>query len=772
MQVFSGNSPPNATAKFRRPCMKNIRLNDYSLTGRDAALAIEKGLAEATWYAPAVSKREIRELLERRDGPAIRDTLLWFGLIIALGVGGFMLWGTWWAVVPFLFYGVLYASTSDARWHECSHGTPFKTDWMNDALYEIASFMVLRESIPRRWTHTRHHSDTLIVGRDPEIAVRRPPRLFSMFLKLFGLNTIPAYVRQVLVHCTGRLTVDEKTYIPESDYGKVVLRARLYVLIYAGVAGLAVYCGSILPLMYVGLPAVYGVWFLPIYTHPQHAGLAENVLDHRLNSRTIYMNPINRFFYWHMNYHLEHHLFPLVPYYNLHRLHELVKADLPKPYSGLIEAWREIIPAVLRQVRDPAYYVRRELPTPSAAPTAKHIFTAKGRAVDGWVEICASGFLGKEDVIRFDHEEKTYAVYRTADGALYATDGVCTHGNTHLADGLLRGTLIECPKHNGRFDVTDGSPRRPPVCIGLKTYKTREHDGKIFIDPSSAGGSGLRATETTYQFRVVSNDNVATFIKELVLEPEADSPALEYRPGDYLQFEVPAYDEIRFREIAVAPPFAEIWASQGVFAFRAENPLPVRRNFSIANRPGTDERLRFNVRISTPPPGLECSAGVGSTYLHRLKPGDAIAAVGPFGSFHIQPGEGEMIYLGGGAGMAPLRSHLAHLFETERTARRVSFWYGARSLRESFYREYFAELAGRFPNFSFHLALSEPLPEDNWTGHTGLIHEVLFRQYLAAHPAPRDVDYYLCGPQAMIRAAVKMLTDLNVDRERIAFDEF
>ena len=256
---------------------------------------------------------------------------------------------------------------------------------------------------------------------------------------------------------------------------------------------------------------------------------------------------------------------------------------------------------------------------------------------NGWVEICASSFLRREDVIRFDHEGKTYAIYRTADGNLHATDGLCTHSNAHLADGFVSGTLIECAKHNGRFDITDGSPRRLPVCVALKTYKAREHDGKIFLDLNSAGGCGLVQPTTTYAFRVVSNDNVATFIKELVLEREPGSPLLDYQPGDYLQFDIPAYDEISFAEIAVNAPFAEIWKAQGVFDFRAENGLPIRRNFSMASDPSVDKQLRFNVRVSTPPRGQDCSAGAGSTYLHRLKPGDKVTAVGPFGTFHIKP---------------------------------------------------------------------------------------------------------------------------------------
>jgi Na+-transporting NADH:ubiquinone oxidoreductase subunit F len=759
------------------PAATAIRLSDYSLVGKDTAQAIEQGLAEATWYTSPVSKDQMRQLLQRRDGPAIRDTLIWFGLLIVSGVCACRLWqaGSWWAVAPFMVYGVIYGSTSDSRWHESGHGTAFKTDWMNNVLYEIASFMVMRESTVWRWSHTRHHSDTIIVGRDPEIAVPRPPNLRAIFRNFFGLNNIPKYFRNVLLHATGRITPEEKTYLPESEYGKVFVRARIYLLIYAGVIGLAIHMGSLLPLMFIGLPNLYGAWLMSIYGYTQHAGLAENVLDHRLNCRTVYMNPIHRYLYWNMNYHLEHHMFPLVPYHNLPRLHELVKTDTPTPYAGLFEAWREIIPAVLRQVKDPAYHIKRKLPTPtvrSDAPATAHIFTAKGQPVNGWIEVCVSHFLKKEDVIRFDHDRKTYAIYRNAEGGLYATDGICTHGNTHLAAGLVKGNLIECPKHNGRFDITDGSPKRHPACVGLETYKTREHDGKIFIDPGSAGGCGLARATTTYKFRVVSNDNVATFIKELVLEPEPGSPLPPYQPGDYIQIDIPAYGEIAFNEIAVKPPFAEVWKAQHVFDFRSESTVPFRRNYSLATNPATDKQLRFNVRIATPPRGQDCLAGAGSAYVHRLKPGDHVTAIGPFGSFHIKPGNAEMVYIGGGSGMAPLRSHLSHLFETLKTGRRVSYWYGTRSRQEVFYQDYFENLARQFPNFSFHLALSEPQPEDNWSGPTGFIHEVLAEEYLKRHANPAGVEYYLCGPPAMIQATKGMLQDIGVSESHIAFDEF
>ncbi len=470
----------------------------YSLVGENTILALQKGLAEATWYTSPVPKEKMRELLERRDGPAIRDTLLWFGILISAGVCGYFLWqaGSWWAAVPFIIYGAIYASTSDPRWHEAGHGTAFKTDWMNNALYEIASFMVMRESVPWRWSHVRHHSDTIIVGRDPEIAVPRPPDIAGLLLSFFSLKTIPKYFHHVVLHCLGRITPEEKTYLPESEYAKAFLRARIYLLIYLSVLGLAIYFRSLLPLMYIGFPQLYGAWLQPIYGYTQHAGLAENVLDHRLNCRTLYMDPINRFLYWNMNYHVEHHMFPLVPYHNLPRLHELVKADMPKPYRNLFDAWREIIPAVLRQVKDPAYYVERKLPTPTLSPNVSpgpRTFTAKGRAVNGWVEVCVSGFLKPEDVIRFDHGGRTYAIYRAADGGLYATDGLCTHGRAHLAEGFVKGKLIECPKHNGRFDFTDGSPQRKPACVALQGFPAREHDGKIFLQltPLGANRDGL-----------------------------------------------------------------------------------------------------------------------------------------------------------------------------------------------------------------------------------------------------------------------------------------
>lgn len=328
------------------------------------------------------------------------------------------------------------------------------------------------------------------------------------------------------------------------------------------------------------------------------------------------------------------------------------------------------------------------------------------------------------------------------------------------------------PKHNGRFNLADGSPARAPVCRGLTTYPVEERNGQLLLNVTHPGGAGARA-ESRYRFRVVSNRSVATFIKELVLAPLDGSEEIAFSPGDYLQLDIPAYSELRFSDFDILEPFATVWRNQHVFDLVARNPVGgSRNNYSLASNRQMEGNLRFNIRIATPPPGQDCSPGLGSSYIFSLKPGDLISATGPFGDFHIKPTLREMIYIGGGAGMAPLRAHLSHLLETEKTARKVSFWYGARSRQEIFYDAYFAGLAREHKNFAFHLALSSPVPEDGWTGHRGFIHKVLQQQYLATHDNPRNAEYYLCGPPMMIKACTRMLSDLGVPPLQIAYDEF
>jgi fatty acid desaturase len=267
----------------------------------------------------------------------------------------------------FLVYGVLYGSGGDSRWHESGHGTAFRTPWMANAVYQIASFMMMRDPTVWRWSHTRHHTDTLIVGRDPEIQVMRPARLAKLLANFLGLVDVPLALRDMVVHACGRLRPEEATFVPDSEQPKVYRIARIWLAIFAATVATAVLTGSLLPLVLIGGPRIYGTFMHVVYGLTQHAGMGENVLDHRLNTRTVKMCRINRFLYWNMNYHVEHHMFPMVPYHRLPELHEEIGHDLAPVYPGLWAAYKELVPAVLRQLKDQTYYVRRELPH-SAAP--------------------------------------------------------------------------------------------------------------------------------------------------------------------------------------------------------------------------------------------------------------------------------------------------------------------------------------------------------------------------------------------------------------------
>ncbi|MGI8895711.1 MAG: fatty acid desaturase family protein [Casimicrobiaceae bacterium] len=336
---------------------------DYSLVGLDAERAVANGLSAAQWYRSDISRKQMKQLMQRSDGPALRDTAIWGACFLCLGAGVVWLWGSWW-VLPFLVcYGVLYGSSTDSRWHECGHGTAFRTRWINDVVYQIACFMILREPTIWRWSHTRHHTDTIVVGRDPEIVATRPPNMLALLSNLFAINNSWVAINKLLLHAAGRLTKEEITFVPEMEQSKVYLVARIWLVINAAVIGLVLYLNSWLPVMLVGpLPTMYGAWLAHIFGLTQHAGMAENVLDHRLNSRTVYMNPVFRFIYWNMNYHVEHHMFPMVPYHRLPLLHEILKGDLPAACPGLFAAYREIIPALLKQRKDPDWHIRRQLP--------------------------------------------------------------------------------------------------------------------------------------------------------------------------------------------------------------------------------------------------------------------------------------------------------------------------------------------------------------------------------------------------------------------------
>jgi Na+-transporting NADH:ubiquinone oxidoreductase subunit F len=290
-----------------------------------------------------------------------------------------------------------------------------------------------------------------------------------------------------------------------------------------------------------------------------------------------------------------------------------------------------------------------------------------------------------------------------------------------------------------------------------------KNDMEIEVDPEIFGVKKFEAT-------VISNHNVATFIKEFILELPED---MHFESGGYIQIEIPKY-EIDYTAFDIEDEYKGDWDKFNLWKYKAKNTEEgLERAYSMANHPAEGAIVMLNVRIASPPPRNDSvPPGIASSYIFNCKPGDKVTVSGPFGEFFIRHTDNEMVYIGGGAGMAPLRSHLYHLFHTLKTGRKVSYWYGARSLREVFYQEEFEAIEKEFPNFTFHLALSNPLPEDNWEGFTGFIHQVLKDEYLLDHEAPEDVEYYTCGPPMMLNAIKGMLWDLGVPDENLDFDDF
>ena len=279
-----------------------------------------------------------------------------------------------------------------------------------------------------------------------------------------------------------------------------------------------------------------------------------------------------------------------------------------------------------------------------------------------------------------------------------------------------------------------------------------------------------------WECEVVSNRNVATFIKEFVVRlPEGAE--MDFQPGGYIQIDVPEY-ETSFRDFEIEEQYRAEWDHYKMWDLRIKNLTETYRAYSMANYPAEKNIIKLNIRIATPPwdnvkkQFMRVPPGLCSTFLFSRKPGDKVMISGPYGEFHIKNTSAEMVYIGGGAGMAPLRSHIFHLFKTLKTGRKVSYWYGARSLREVFYAEEFEELQRNFSNFTFHLALSEACPGDNWKGPTGFIHQVLFDNYLNKHEEPEEIEYYFCGPPQMNNAVIKLLNDLGIPKENISYDDF
>lgn len=386
---------------------------------------------------------------------------------------------------------------------------------------------------------------------------------------------------------------------------------------------------------------------------------------------------------------------------------------------------------------------------------------------------------------------------------LYARDKLSPKGqvNLHINDRELTvspgSNLLSTLSSNGIFlpsacggggtcgmckcQIYEGGGSILPTETGFFTRREQHDNWRLGCQVKIRENLTVKVPEAVmgikkWECEVVSNRNVATFIKEFVVKlPDGES--LDFPPGGYIQIDVPKY-ETSFKDFIIEEQFKNDWGLYKMWDLKIKNNEETYRAYSMANYPAEKNLIKLNIRIATPPwdnvkkQFLGVPPGLCSTFLFSRKQGDKVMISGPYGDFHIKDTQSEMIYIGGGAGMAPLRSHIFHLFNTVQTNRKVSYWYGARSLREVFYEDEFRDIEKRFPNFTFNLALSEPLPEDKWKGYTGFIHKVLLDNYLCSHEEPEDIEYYFCGPPQMNSAVLKTLDVMGVPKENIAFDDF
>ena len=319
--------------------------------------------AEKKWIRIKVDPVLMRQLMTRQDARPMRDMLIWLGLMgLCAGMTIYM-WGSGWAVLPLYAYAVLYSTGSQSREHETGHGTAFKTKAYNKFFFELTSFMVLRESFLRTKSHDTHHQHTIVTDKDPEIVTPAPPDYLALLLNLFMLKRSVNGIGDIFVHSLNRLTKKDRNNGLSALPDGAASKARLWVAILVGTGGLSLYLSSWLPLMLIGpVPTIFGGTLRHLFALSQHVGLAQNVYDYRMNTRTIYLGPVLGFLYMNMQYHLEHHLYPNVPYYNLPALHEAIKDKCPPAYNGLWPVFAELLPVLWRQRRDPAYFIERPVP--------------------------------------------------------------------------------------------------------------------------------------------------------------------------------------------------------------------------------------------------------------------------------------------------------------------------------------------------------------------------------------------------------------------------
>ncbi len=453
-------------------------------------------IIEEEWYKPEIDRSVFKALMQKDDVHGIANTALWIGSLLA---SGYLAWlaiphGLFFSVPAFLLYGIFYCAC-DARWHESSHHTVFKTHWMNVALNFLSTAMQQRDIVFTAWSHARHHSYTIITEVDPEITVTRPPKFWPHFLDFFSLKEATYYYPILILHSLGIPSKAAREFVPEEEYGKMFWWARASFALNAVPVGFAIACHTWLPLLYFIGPKFYANFVQRAFILAQHAGMDENVWDHRANSRTIRVNPLLGFLYMNMQYHIEHHMHPLMPFHALPKFHERVKDQLPEPYKGLWAVYREMLPALGKQAKDTSYCIQRavhgQVPPRRAVRrkdrAAEEIATGHAAQCETagrelvWHPVLGADELGVNDSMDVVVDDAHYAVYQLEAGDYRATEGVCTHEFALLADGVLQDGCISCPKHNAKYDICSGKVLSRPGKRDLLTFPVKLERGKLFL---------------------------------------------------------------------------------------------------------------------------------------------------------------------------------------------------------------------------------------------------------------------------------------------------
>ena len=447
------------------------------------------------WFKPSLTRVTLTRLSQRSDSEALKRVSVYFALLAAFGAISTWLWlrGSWWFLASYAAYCFVW-SFANATGHEACHYTPFRRLWLNNALLYTSSWMLNWEPVTVRWVHARHHTYTSIVGADAEYLLPNPIRRRDLANLVLGTNHFWNYNKELVQLAIKRPNDTIGSAVPTDDLRLTTRNARMFLLAYAAVIGSCFVLWTPLPVVILMLPRVIGEPMHGVLRALQHGGLETEAADHRRTTRSMYVSQPLQWLYCNMNFHIEHHMYPMVPFYALPALHEEIKDQLPVPTAGVRAGMAEIVTTMRRQRVDPDYRLPGRIPDGANQGFDRPAATATGVVDSGAVNLCAVEDVPLGDVLGVERGGVRFAVCRTADGAVYAVNDTCTHHSARLSEGVLIGCEIECPMHQGRFDITTGEATRRPAREPLATYPVEVVAGQVRLrqpPPDSSADDGV-----------------------------------------------------------------------------------------------------------------------------------------------------------------------------------------------------------------------------------------------------------------------------------------